>query len=174
MIRTLWGLLVLTPAVALGAASLLGTYADVPWETYTHTAPEFSVQYPYELHTAPPSRPGEVFSAAAAGRIPAMNVMVLPRPAGLSLGDAAQAAARQFAPNGTILAQDAVDLGGTEGQATTVEWSVPLGAGVDLRSLQVSAFQGDSWVIVTVTDGRVGAAVDPALVEAATSVRFAR
>jgi len=38
----------------------------------------------------------------------------------------------------------------------TLDWSMPIGMGVDLRSMQVSAFHDDVWVIVTVTDGRVG------------------
>jgi hypothetical protein len=41
-----------------------------------------------------------------------------------------------------------------------------------LRSLLVTAFQGDNCVIVTATDGRVGDKIDPSLAQAVESVRF--
>jgi hypothetical protein len=99
--------------------------------------------------------------------------MVLPRPADLTLARAAQVAARQLAPNGVIKAQQAVDLGGVPGEAVTFEWSMPIGLGVDLRTQQVSAFHGDTWVIVTITDGRVGDTLAPDLTAAVNSLRFA-
>lgn len=158
--------------LATGASTPLNSFVEVQTETYRHEGPDFSLQYPYELHTAAPSRKGEVFSAAGPGRTPALNVMVLPRPPGLTLEQAAQAAAKQLAPNGTIKAQQAIDLGGVPGEQVTLDWSVPIGMGVDLRSMQVSAFHGDAWVIVTLTDGRVGDGVAPPLVAAAGSLRF--
>lgn len=173
MVRAILGLLVLAPTLAVSAASLLDSFVDVQWETYRHTAPNFSVQYPYALHAATPSRPGEVFTAAGPTRVPSVSVTVLPRQAGMTLDQAAQAAAKQLAPNGTVKAPQPVDLGGVPGVAVAIEWSVPIGSGVDLRTLQVSAFDGDSWVIVTGTDGRVGETLDPQLLQAVTSLRFA-
>jgi hypothetical protein len=158
--------------LATGASVPLNSFVEVRSETYRHEKPDFSLQYPYELHTTAPSRKGEVFSAAGSERTPALNVMVLSRPPDLTLEQAAQAAAKQLAPNGTIKAQQPIDLGGVPGEQVTLDWSVPIGMGVDLRSMQVSAFHGDTWVIVTVTDGRVGDAVAPQLAEAVGSLRF--
>jgi hypothetical protein len=163
---------VLVPALGAGAAKPIGTFEDMKTTTYRHTGPDFTLQYPYDLRTSTPSRKGEVFSAAGAGRVPALNVLVLPRPPQLSLAQAAQAAAKQLAPNGTIKAQHSIDLGGVPGEQVTLDWSMPVGMGVDLRSTQVSAFQGDDWVIVTVTDGRVGDAMPATLRETADSLRF--
>ncbi len=83
-----------------------------------------------------------------------------------------QAAAKQLAPNGVVKAQQSVDLGGVPGEQVTLDWSMPIGMGVDLRSMQVSAFHDDVWVIVTATDGRVGDAVQAALRDRSTSLRF--
>ena len=84
----------------------------------------------------------------------------------------ASAAAKQLAPNGTIKAQQSVDLGGVPGEQVTLDWSMPIGMGVDLRSMQVSAFHDDIWVIVTITDGRVGDAVQAPLSDTVNSLRF--
>jgi len=166
--------LIATPETMFAAANTtVGSFEAVELETYTHSAPDFSVRYPYALRSSPPTRKGEVFSAAGLGRAPSLNVMVLPRPADLTLARAAQAAAQQLAPNGVIKAQQAVDLGGVPGEAVTFEWSMPIGLGVDLRTQQVSAFHGDAWVIVTITDGRVGDTLAPDLTAAVNSLRFA-
>jgi hypothetical protein len=160
--------------VATGAAdaTTLTSFTEVQSETYRHPQPAFSIHYPYELRTTAPTRKGEVFAAAGPSRVPALNIMVLPRPADMPLPQAAQSAAKQLAPNGTIQNQTAVDLGGVPGEQVTLDWSMPIGMGVDLRSVQVSAFHDDTWVIVTVTDGRVGDALPPQLVDAADSLRF--
>ena len=169
--RALSALLLLTPPL-VGAATSIDSYADVQWETYTHAAPDFSLQYPYELHAATPSRPDEVFSASGPTRLPTISVAVVPRQSGVTLEQAAATAAKLLAPNGTVKAQRSVDLDGVPGQMVTIEWSAPIGAGVDLRSLLVTAFQGDSCVIVTGTDGRVADKIDPLLTQAVESVRF--
>jgi hypothetical protein len=162
--------------VLIGAATIapINTFQDVRVETYSHTKPDFSLSYPYDLRESAPSRKGEVFAAAGPARAPSLNVMVLPRPPGLTLTQAATAAAKQLAPNGTVKAQQVIDLGGTPGERVTLDWSMPVGKGVDLRSLQVSAFTGDAWVIVTATDGRVGDGLSAELTEAVESLRFAR
>ena len=49
---------------------------------------------------------------------------------------------------------------------------MPIGMGIGLRSMQVSAFQGDTWVIVTITDGRVGDTVPAVLRNTVNSLRF--
>ncbi len=165
---------VLIPVLALGTGSPINTFEDVQTTTYRHAKPDFTLQYPYALRTTTPSRKGEVFSAAGPQRAPALNVMVLPRPPELTLAQAAQAAAKQLAPNGTIKAQNSVDLGGVAGEQVTLDWSMPVGMGVELRSMQVSAFHGDVWVIVTVTDGRVGDGVQVALSTAVNSLRFTK
>ena len=165
---------VLIPALALGGGSTkpIDAFENVQTTVYQHAKPDFTLQYPYELRSSPPSRKGEVFSAAGPVRAPALNVMVLPRPPELSLAQAAQAAAKQLAPNGTIKAQQSVDLGGVPGEQVTLDWSMPIGMGIDLRSMQVSAFQGDTLVIVTMTDGRVGDTVPAPLRDAVNSLRF--
>jgi hypothetical protein len=165
---------VLVPVLTLsaGATKPIDTFEDVQTTTYRHAKPDFTLQYPYELRSATPSRKGEVFSAAGPARAPALNVMVLPRPGELTLAQAAQVAAKQLAPNGTIKAQQSVDLGGVPGEQVTLEWSMPIGMGVDLRSMQVSAFQGDAWVIVTVTDGRMGDTLQGTLRDTVNSLRF--
>jgi hypothetical protein len=165
---------VLIPALSLATQSQLATFQDVQTATYRHEKPDFTLQYPYDLRSAAPSRKGEVFSAAGPGRAPALNVMILPRPPELSLAQAAQAAAKQLAPNGTIKAQQSVDLGGVPGEQVTLDWSMPIGMGVDLRSMQMSAFNGDAWVIVTVTDGRVGDALPATLRDTVNSLRFTK
>lgn len=172
MTRTPCVILLLALTGMVDATSLIDTYEEVRWETYTNAAPDFSLQYPYQLHAGTPSRPGEVFSATGPTRLPAISVTVVARQEGATLEQAAKAAAKLLAPNGTIKAQVSVDLDGVAGEAVTIEWSVPIGAGVELRSLMVAAFRGESCVIVTITDGRVGAALDPTLTEAALSVRF--
>jgi hypothetical protein len=151
---------------------LIETYSDVQWETYTHTAPDFSLQYPYQLHAATPSRPDEVFSASGPARLPTISVAVVPRQNGITLEQAASTAAKLLAPNGTVKAQRSINLDGVPGQVVTIEWSAPIGSGVDLRSILTTACQGDSCVIVTGTDGRVGAALDPRLAQAVESLRF--
>lgn len=158
--------------LATGTSAPLNGFVEVQSETYRHEKPGFSIQYPYEMRATAPSRKGEVFNAAGPARAPALNVMVLPRPADMTLAQAAQAAAKQLAPNGTIKAQQAIDLGGVPGEQVTLDWSMPVGMGVDLRSMQVSAFHDDVWVIVTVTDGRVGESLTQPLAEAAGSLRF--
>lgn len=163
---------VLIPALALATQWPLATFQDVQTTTYQHEKPAFTLQYPYGLRTTPPSRKGEVFNAMGPGRAPALNVMVLPRPPDLTLAQAAQAAAKQLAPNGVIKAQQSVDLGGVPGEQVMLDWSMPIGMGVDLRSMQVSAFHDDVWVIVTVTDGRVGDGVQTALSNTVNSLRF--
>lgn len=165
---------VLIPALALGTGSPIGTFADIHSATYHNTKPDFTLQYPYALRTATPSRKGEVFSAAGPERTPALNIMVLPRPGDLTLAQAAQVAAKQLAPNGAIKAQQSVDLGGVPGEQVTLDWSMPVGMGVDLRSIQMSAFHDDVWVIVTATDGRVGDGVQATLSDAVNSLRFAK
>jgi hypothetical protein len=171
-IRTLWAILFLTPTIAASAATLIDTYTNVQWETYTHAAPDFSLQYPYQLHAATPSRPGEVFSASGPTRLPTISVVVVPRQSGVTLDKAAATAAKLLAPDGTIKAQQQIDLDGVAAEAVTIEWSVPIGSGVDLRSIVLTAYQGDSCVIVTGTDGRVSDAIDPQLALAVESVRF--
>ena len=162
----------LSPSAALGTGEAISRFEAVQTETYRHTHPGFTLQYPYELRTSTPTRKGEVFSASGPSRVPSLNVMVLPRPADLPLAQAAQAAAKQLAPNGTIKAQRAVDLGGVAGEELVLEWSMPVGMGVELRSVQVSAFHGDAWVVATVTDGRAGDAMAAPLSAAANSLRF--
>ncbi len=161
-------------SAAVGTNTAINSFIEVQSESYRHEKPDFSLQYPYELRATTPSRKGEVFSAAGPSRAPALNVMVLPRPADLTLAQAAQAAAKQLAPNGTIKAQHAIDLDGVPGEQITFDWSMPVGMGVELRSMQVSAFHDDAWVIVTITDGRVGNDLPPQLAKAAGSLRFAR
>jgi hypothetical protein len=113
---------VLAPGL-FGAAGVtpIDKFEDVRLETYTHTTPDFSLSYPYALRASAPSRKGEVFSAAGPLRAPSLNVMVLPRPAELTLAQAAVAAAKQLAPNGTVKAQQAIDLDGTPGEQITLD-----------------------------------------------------
>lgn len=173
--RELCALIVVVLAPGLvGAADVapIDQFEEVVVATYTHSAPDFSLQYPYTLRASPPIRKGEVFNAAGPNRAPSLNVMVLPRPAELTLAQAALAAAKQLAPNGTVKAQRTIDLGGTPGEEVTLDWSMPIGMGVDLRSVQVSAFNGDAWVIVTATDGRVGESLSAELTAAVNSLRF--
>jgi hypothetical protein len=171
-IRILWATLLLAPAMTAGAATLIGTYADVQWETFTHSAPDFSLQYPYRLHAATPSRADEVFSASGPARLPTLSVVVIPRQSGVTLPEAAATAAKLLAPNGSVKAQRPIDLDGVPGQVVTIEWTAPIGAGVELRSILLAAFRDDSCVIVTGTDGRSGATLDPQLAQAVESVRF--
>jgi len=172
MIRTVFAIVVLTPTLATSAATLIDTYADVQWETYTHEAPDFSLQYPYQLHAATPSRAGEVFSVSGPARLPTISVAVVARQSDVTLEQAASAAAKLLAPNGTVKARQTVDLDGIAAEVVTIEWSVPIGAGVDLRSMVLTAFQGDRCIIVTGTDGRVGEVIDPQLAQAVESIRF--
>jgi hypothetical protein len=122
MTRALGALLLLTSPL-VGAATSIDSYSDVQWETYTHAVPDFSLQYPYELRAATPSRPGEVFSASGPARLPTISVAVVPRQNGVTLAQAAAGAAKFLAPNGTIKSQRSVDLDGVPGQMVTIERS---------------------------------------------------
>lgn len=164
----------LLPCWRAQAAPDLTTFKDVQWESFAYHAPELSLNYPYAWEASKPERPGEVFVAAARARVPNLRVSVLDRPAGLTLESSALTAARQLNAGFTLESERTVDLGGTKARVVIGRWVFPAGDGVPLRTMVVSAFTGDRWVLLLATDGATRDGLAPALERAAMSLRFPR
>lgn len=161
------------PATTLaGAPGDLATFQDVRWETYVHRAPDFTLQYPYEWEMSKTERPGEVLSAHAESKAPGVSVSVLPRPNGLALETSAITAARQLNPGVVVESERNVNLGGTPARVLVARWVAPFGAGVSLRTMVVSVFVDQQWVLLFATDGATREGLLPALEQSALSLRF--
>jgi hypothetical protein len=165
--------LALVPAgVAFGAPPALTSFKDVEWETYVHPEPAFTLQYPYAFRVDTPDRPGQLFFAHGASRSPGITVSRLERPAGLSLDDSALTAARQLNANFVVESRRELKLGELPARAVVGRWTAPIGAGIPLRSLVISAFVDQHWMVVFATDGVASGGLLPELGRSALSIRF--
>jgi hypothetical protein len=175
-LRTSWSLALLVVVTAsLDAKEQgggLGSFEDVQWETYRHQAPDFSLQYPYAYHGVESPGPGQIFTAGAALRVPSISVALMSQIEGLTLEGSAAAAAKRISPAAKVTGERTVDLGGVPARVADVEWTAPIGLGVALRTLIVSAYIEGQWVIVSATDGVTNGPMLPDLEKAAMSLRF--
>ena len=172
---TSWGLALVLSALgacATGADRVDTASTDLAWETYRHDGPQFSLRYPYGYHATESRGPGQIFVASDALRVPSISVSLMPQVQGLALDQSAAAAAKRVSPDAKVTSERDVDLGGVPARAATLEWSAPFGLGVELRTLLVSAYVGDQWVIVSATDGVTKGPFLPELEAAAMSLRF--
>jgi hypothetical protein len=145
---------------------------DAAWETYRHRAPDFSLRYPYTYHATESAGPGQIFIASDALRVPSIAVSLMPRVEGLALGQSTSAAAKRVSPGAKVISERDTDLGGVPARVATLEWTAPFGLGVELRTMLVSAYVADQWIVVSATDGVTKGPLLPELETAAMSLRF--
>jgi len=169
--------LVLCASLAAGAAMAgdatpLAQYRDVQTETYRNDEPDFSLSYPYRYRGVAAPGPGQVFTASDATRVPSIGVTLVPRPEGLTLQASVREAAKRLSPTAEVTEERDVDLDGTPARRAMVAWSMPIGFGLELRTLLVSAYRDGHWIVVSATDGVTAGPLLPELEASATSLRF--
>ncbi len=168
--RLLAFLTLLAAAGTVAAEADLGRFVDVRWEQHRDGALGLALRYPYEWTQREGILGDEVFFAAGGTALPFLSIRVLDRPAELTLDDAVAMAAAAFPGPGHVVDSRAREIGGVPVRDILIEWSMPLGLGLALRSRVISLFRDDRWVLVTATDGQVASGFMPALNEALDSL----
>ncbi len=168
--RLLALLMALGVATTAAAEAGLDRFVDVRWEQYRDSSLGLALRYPYEWSQREGILGDEVFFAAGGTALPFLSIRVLDRPAKLTLDDAVAMAAAAFPGPGHVVDSRAREIGGIPVRDILIEWSMPLGLGLALRSRVISLFRDDRWVLVTAADGQVESGFMPALNEALDSL----
>lgn len=156
----------------------LRTFKENLIETYHHKEPAFSIAIPYEWPELPEGDGAslslieyQVLGVRDRDYRSYLSVLVMDRPPELQLADSARAVAEQ---DGRKVFESRLDhlADGTEINVGKVHDAYPLGPGIPLNSIFLSAFQNDKWILVIATEVGDQANVANKLKEIAYSIRF--
>lgn len=153
-------------------AADLSHFEEVTTTTLGVPALGLEFEAPYKWGPQPPRLPGQIANFHDGNLIPSLGVSTPKRVEGLPLEASAMAVAQSFGSSVQILSEGPVDLGGVPARQAIFNWHLPVGFGVDLRTLVLSVYQGDQWIVVSVTDGQIGSDFREELSAVAQSVRF--
>lgn len=160
------------PSAASASPPDLSHFEDVRFEKHVDEARGITIDYPYLWgHQAKRSK-DEIFRVADRRRIPSLAISVRPRIPALPFNQSAAAAAKAMDADAKILSHREIDLGGTPAWEATADWVLPIYGGLKLRSVMISVYRGDEWIIISGTDGPTVDGIYPLLAEALQSARI--
>jgi len=143
----LWGLL------AAGATLESNEFQSVQWETYYEPRAGISIDYPYDWTVRSGVLRDESFYASDATLLPSVSIAVHPLPADADLVSLDAKAVAQFGAAGRMVKVEEGDIDGVPVRVIDVNWGLPLGSGLALRSRVVSMLRGPNWVLIRASDG---------------------
>lgn len=174
-------LLILTVALvaAMGAPLAAGAakpdltrFEEVKFEKHVDEARGVTINYPYRWSHQKKRSKDEIFRVADRRQLPSLAISVRPRIAALPFSQSAAAAAKALDSDAKILSHREIDLGGTPAWEATADWVLPIYGGLKLRSVMISVYRGDEWIIISGTDGPTVDGIYPLLAEALQSARI--
>lgn len=158
--------------VTSAATPDLAVFKDVQFEEYSDVARGITIDYPYLWSAQKKRSKQEIFRVADRRQLPSLAISVQPRMDALPFNQSATAATQALGSDVKILSHKEIDLGGTPAWEVTADWVLPIYGGLKLRSVLISVYRGDEWIIISGTDGRTVDGLYPLLAEALQSARF--
>ena len=131
----------------------LTDYQDDPQVRFTFA--DFTMSYPANWSLAE-ATPPMILYVEARSRLPAMRVMVLDEPFWLPLNFATRAASTALSDLGRDIefkGERVEDWAGLPVNVGEVHWTMNMGLGLPLRSLFVSTFRDDKWILINMITG---------------------
>lgn len=160
------------PLTAWAAKPDLSHYEDVQFEKHVDAAHGIAINFPWLWAAQAKRSKEEIFRVADRRQLPSLAISVRPRIPALPFNQSAAAATKSLGKDVKILNHREIDLGGTPAWEATADWVLPIYGGLKLRSVMISVYRGDDWIIISGTDGRTVDGIYPMLAEALLSARI--
>lgn len=157
---------------ALAAKPDLNSFEDVRFEHHADAAHGFAIDYPYLWNIQKPTRPGEVFSVADPGRMPSLIISVRKRMDAVPFQQSAVVAASALGKDVKIISNRETGLGSVAAQEAVAEWILPYGRGIKMRTMMVSVYRGDEWILIAGNDAQAETGFVEDLIEAIYSTQI--